>query len=302
MKEETTISGRLLQLIRKGMSALVVTGLVVVVPVFSMVEYGHFFHTTDSRSAAALPAMTVRPVDKTALPPQLFQEPLITVTFDDGFESIYNAAMPLLQKYGIHTTQYILGGTESNSAYVSWKQIAQMQKAGHEIACHTMTHPDLTTLDPGMLNYQLSQCKQELSQRFGPIDDFASPYGAENSTTLAAISKYFDSQRNTNGDPSNGVTDADVNTAANFDRFDIIGVTVRHDTTVQQLQALVDYAKQHNGWVVLTYHQADQDTSSPYEVDSSNLDHQLAYLSSTNVRIVTISEALSAVRLQGAEY
>ncbi len=144
----------------------------------------------------------------------------------------------------------------------------QMKDAGHQLACHSMTHADLTTLNAEDLDFQLRQCKTELSNRFGTTPDFASPYGAQNATTITAISKYFDSQRNTNGDPSNGVTDVDVNTAKNFNRYNIIGVTVRKDTTVKELQELVAYAKQ----------------------------------SSTDVRIETMQQALQSTQLQKVEF
>ena len=290
--------------IRKWISALFVFAVVLVVPVFSLLEFGHFFHgsVNSSRSSVALPVMTQRKVDEVSLPPQLFQEPLITVTFDDGFESIYKAVMPLLQKYGIHTTQYILAGNTDDPNYVSWSQVGQMQEAGHEIACHSMSHPDLTTLDEVNLDYQLRQCKVELTSRFGVISDFASPYGSSNPHTLAAVSQYFDSQRNTNGDPTNGVSDVDVNTVDNFDRFNIIGVTVSHNTKVDDLRKLVDYAKAINGWLVLTYHQADEGTGSQFGVDPAKLDAQFKFLSQTDVRIVTMHEALQATRLQNVEY
>jgi peptidoglycan/xylan/chitin deacetylase (PgdA/CDA1 family) len=302
MKEKTSAKRGHRRSIREVITGLVVFGIVLVVPVFSLIEFGRFFHGTDNRSGAPLPVMTQRQVDTNTLPPQLFKEPLITVTFDDGFESIYETALPLLQKYGIHSTQYIIPGTTDNHQYVSWKQVEQMQKGGHEIACHTMTHPDLTILSDADLDWQLRECKVELNQRFGSITDFASPYGSQNDRTIRAISKYFDSQRNTNGDPTNGVSEVDVNTADNFNRYNIIGVTVRHDTSVRELQELVAYAKATNGWVVLTYHQADEGTGSQFGVDPEKLERQFKYLSGTNVRIVTIREALQGVKAEKAEF
>lgn len=301
MKEASKHNGKSAKL-REFISAVIVLAIVLVVPVFSLIEFGHFFRGQDSRSDAALPVMVQRSVDKTSLPPQLFSEPLITVTFDDGYESIYKTAMPLLQQYGIHTTQYVLGGTSDQPEYVSWKQIGEMQKGGHEIACHSMTHPDLVKIDASQLNYQLGQCKTELSKRFGTVTDFVSPYGSANDTTRTAISQYFDSDRNTNGDPKNGVTNADVNTADNFNRYNIIGVTVHHDTTVKELQELVAYAKATNGWLVLTYHQADDTSSSQFGVDPAAMNKQLQYLSKTNVRIVTMHDALESTRLQNVEF
>lgn len=287
-----------LKKLKKSIGLLFVCAVVLVVPLFSLWQIGHFMHDTlhlwDSRPTKPLAAMQVRAVDKTSTPPQLFKQPLITVTFDDGWETTYTKAMPLLQKYGIPTTQYILSGTENDPQYVSWTQIGNMQKAGHEIACHTVNHPDLTTLDDQDLNFQLSSCKHDLSKRFGAIPNFASPYGAENDHTLSVIGKYFTSQRNTNGDPTNGVSDVDMNVAANFNRMDIVGVTIENNTTVAQLKALVDYAKAHNGWVVLTYHQAD-DGNSKFSVSDKDFETQFSYLSSTDVRIVTMQQALQSL-------
>ncbi len=301
MKVTTSKNTRLRTKLRQGISSFIVIAIVLVVPIFSLYEFGHTFTSHDTRSNISLAAMKQRPADNTTLPAQLFQEPLVTVTFDDGFESIYKSALPLLQKYGIHSTQYIVAGNTHDQNYVSWDQVGQIQQAGHEIACHTMTHADLTTLNDSDLEYQVHQCKVELGNRFGIIDDFASPYGAQNAKTIGVISKYFDSQRNTNGDPTNGVSDADVNIADNFNRFDIIGVTVHNDTTIDELQKLIMYAKATNGWLVLTYHQADEG-GSQYAVDATKLEQQFKYLSSTNVRIVTLHDALASTRVQNVGY
>jgi peptidoglycan/xylan/chitin deacetylase (PgdA/CDA1 family) len=285
----------------RAIGALFILAIVLVVPIFSFAEIGHFFHGEASRSAKPLEAMAVRKADAVSTPPRLFNEPLVTVTFDDGFETTYSKIMPLLQKYGIHTTQYVLSGTAKDANYVSWDQIKQMQLAGHEIACHSVNHPDLTTLDDEDLNWQLKTCKNELSKRFGPVYNFAAPYGAQDQRTQTTINKYFSTQRNTNGDPKNGVSDADVNLPENYDSTNIIGVTVRHDTTIKELQELVAYAKATNGWVVLTYHQAD-DVTSKFSLDEKDFNKQFAYLSGTDVRIVTMQQALQSLQLTGVEY
>lgn len=289
--------------LRHAVAVLFIFAVVLAVPLFSLWQVGRFVHNNlhlwDSRSSKPLAAMHIRAVDAQKTPPKLFQEPLISVTFDDGYETTYTKAMPLLQKYGIHTTQYVLSGTENDQLYVSWAQVARIKDAGHEIACHTVNHPDLTTLDDEDLTFQLKTCRDEMNKHIGAVPDFASPYGAENPHTLDVIGKYFTSQRNTDGDPTNGVSDLDVNVAGNFNRMDIIGVTIRNDTTVDQLKQLVNYAKAHNGWVVLTYHQAD-DTGSKWSVSDQDFQKQFAYLSGTDVRIVTVQQALQSLDTKGS--
>ncbi len=287
-------TGSILSKIGNVLGALFIITIVMVVPLFSIAELGHFFLGGPKRNTQALAPMQSRQVDTQAAPARLFEEPLITVTYDDGYETTYSVAMPLLQKYGIRTTQYVLSGTSDNPTYLNWKQIEHMQRAGHEIACHTIDHSNLTNLSDADLHNQLKTCKAELSKRFGTIHNFAAPYGAQNAKTQSVISQYFTSQRNTVGDPKNGADAADVNIAHNFNRNNIIGVTVRSDTTLVDLQKLIAYTKKHNGWLVLTYHQAN-DHGSVYSLDTDTMDRQLRYLSGTDVRIVTVQDALSTL-------
>jgi peptidoglycan/xylan/chitin deacetylase (PgdA/CDA1 family) len=280
--------------IRHGLAGTFACAVVLGVPMLSLIQLGHI-HSFSHRSAKALPAMQVRPIDKTSAQPVLFKQPLISVTFDDGYETTYNEALPILQKHGIRSTQYILSGVEKNPLYLSWDQVTAMQKAGHEIGCHTVTHPDLRTLSDDDVMSQLEGCKESLGARFGTITDFASPYGSADNRTRADIKKVFASQRNTDGDSSNGVTFVDVNTAAHFDPMNIIGMTVKRDTTPQEIQQLIDYAVANNGWLVLTYHQAD-DGPSKYGLDPQKLDQQMAILQKAPARIVTVHQAISSYK------
>lgn len=288
---------RPLRLIKRGVTAFLVCTVVAMPLILTGWQWGRIALGDSTRKATPLPAMQHRRPDNGSSP-KLFQEPLISVTFDDGWESVYKTAIPELQKYGIHSTQYVLTGTESYPGYMSWQQIIAVQKAGHEVACHSVTHPDLTTLDYGDLQKQLIGCKDQLAEQINsPVTDFASPYGSYNSDTIDAIKKVYGSQRNINGIIADGISDADVNLASNFDRYNIIGVTVHRETTVQQLHQLVNYAAQRNGWLVLTYHQAD-DGPSQYGIDPLAMDNQLAYLSRTPYRIVTVGEVIKSLDSQ----
>lgn len=284
--------GKLAKTLVKGLSSILVC-LVVALPLLLVIFQVTKAFAGDNRKATPLPAFVNRKIDST-LPPKLFIEPLITVTFDDGWETTYTSAAPLLQKYGIHSTQYLLSGTESYPGYLSWDQIVAMQKAGQEIACHTVTHPDLTSITDNNLAHELTGCKATLSQRFGPVTDFASPYGAANAHTLAAIRQVYRSQRNINGTLVDGASNFDVNLGTNFDRYNIIGVSVHRDTTVEQLRQAVNYTVAHDGWLVLVYHQAE-DGNSQLTIDPDSLNKQLAYISSTPVRIVTTGQVLNSV-------
>lgn len=277
---------------RHSLAVVFACTIVIGVPLMSILQFAHL-HSTQGRKTPPLPAFQIRAIDRTSKPIHIFREPLISVTFDDGYETTYQAALPILQRRGIISTQYVLSGVEDNPLYLSWEQIKLIQTAGHEIGCHTISHPDLRTLDDQAVMQQLQGCKTTLEKRFGPITDFASPYGSEDARTLSDIKKVFVSQRNTNGDSSNGVTDADVNTAAYFDPNNIIGMTVKRNTTLLEFQQLINYTIANNGWLVLTYHQADEGLSK-YGQDPAELDQQMAVLQRAPVRIVTVHQAITS--------
>ena len=75
-------------------------------------------------------------------------EPLkVVLTFDDGSKEHATLAAPLLAEYGYQATFNIITdriGMSTNS--LTWGQVRELAKAGHEIASHTCTHRNLNTL------------------------------------------------------------------------------------------------------------------------------------------------------------
>ncbi len=246
----------------------------------------------DPRDTMDVSALNVRSADKAAGPLKPFSEPIVTVTFDDGWESVYTAGLPILQKYGVKTTQYILTGVFDNTSYMSIKQIKSMQAAGHEIGSHTIDHPDLTQLDEEQLIEQLRQSRDDLQKHFGPIKDFTSPYGAYNAHTLDTISKYYRTQKNAEGDPAANELEA-INVATTFNPLNIVSFSVRETTTLYELNKLIEAAKKHNAWLVLTYHQIDR-TGDLYSVNPEEFESQMALLFNTKMRSATVGEVMDA--------
>lgn len=289
-----------LHAIKRGITSLFVC-LVVMLPLILLgVQVKGMFGPSDSRKDSALAAMQVRSIDRDTTGVKPFDEPLISVTFDDGWETIYTEAAPLLQKYGIPSTQYVLSDVESNVQYMTFAQMKALGKAGHELACHGSDHSDLTTLTAGVLTPQLSGCKAIVETKTGfKIREFASPYGSANPSTVAAIAQDYRSHRNTNGDIMNSdVGDQDVNVKQYFNKYNIMAVTIRRDTTNAQLQAAIDFTIKNNGWLVLNYHQVD-DGQSQYGLDAKTLESQLRQISAAKARIVTMGQTLDALEKQG---
>lgn len=247
----------------------------------------------DPRRVVALQAFQPRKVDQTNAQLKPFDEPIVTITFDDGWESVYTQAFPVLQKHGLKTTQYIISDTLDEASYMSAAQLRQMHQAGHEIGGHTASHADLTTLDDEQLKHELSDSQQILQRLFGSVRDFTSPYGAYNAHTLAVISKYYRSQKNAEGDPK-ADDDQPINVKDSFNPLNIVSYSVRQSTTDKDLQKLLADAKEHNGWVILTYHQIDY-SGEQYAISPEDFDHQMALVSNSNLRSATVGQVFDAL-------
>ncbi|MFA6526215.1 MAG: polysaccharide deacetylase family protein [Candidatus Buchananbacteria bacterium] len=103
----------------------------------------------------------------------------IALTFDDGYEDMYTNAFPLLKKYDMKGTMYIIVNALDKPGYLTKEQVKEMADSGYvEIAAHTLNHPDLRHKDWQVANYEIGGSKRELENIIGkPVTDFAYPYG-----------------------------------------------------------------------------------------------------------------------------
>jgi peptidoglycan/xylan/chitin deacetylase (PgdA/CDA1 family) len=77
-----------------------------------------------------------------------FKDPLppksVVLTFDDGWESMYDIAFPILKKYGFPGALFVYTDFIGKDRAMSWDQIRELAEYGFDIQSHTKTHRDLT--------------------------------------------------------------------------------------------------------------------------------------------------------------
>ncbi|MBI5300635.1 MAG: polysaccharide deacetylase family protein [Chloroflexi bacterium] len=116
----------------------------------------------------------------------------IVLTFDDGYADIYESVFPILKKYQMTATFYIIAQfTEDRKAgYATWEQLREMANAGNEIGSHSLDHLDLRSRSVTFLNNQMLGSKRLIESRLGIIvKTFAYPAGKYDARTLAVVQR-----------------------------------------------------------------------------------------------------------------
>jgi len=108
----------------------------------------------------------------------------IVISFDDGYLSQYVNAFPVLQKRDWPGELNL----KAQGSDLPDADVHKMLDAGWELASHTITHPDLTTIDSTTLEHEVAGSRQMLRQRFGvPVDNFCYPSGRYDTTVISAV-------------------------------------------------------------------------------------------------------------------
>lgn len=111
---------------------------------------------------------------------QQFLHTEVCITFDDGKLSSYEPILEMVEK-GAKATQFIIPNRIAEKGIMSWMQIKSLNEAGVEIGSHTLSHPDLTTLNDWQIRNELLNSKAIIEDKLGKeVVSFAYPYGAWN--------------------------------------------------------------------------------------------------------------------------
>ena len=126
------------------------------------------------------------------------KSPSVALTFDDGYADLFETAVPLLDKYHIPATIFVLAQPEranrgqltNNKTLLSMQEIARLHTMGWEIGSHTLTHPDLTKIDVETLRNEIVASKSILENAtHDEVKYFAYPRGLYNKDVVQICRK-----------------------------------------------------------------------------------------------------------------
>jgi len=117
----------------------------------------------------------------------------VLLTFDDGYDDNYTILFPLLQKYNVKATIFVIGKPTGAYHKMTEEQVTEMAKSGLvSIQSHTMTHGDLSTMNEKTLHYEFSNSCKEIGALTGQMPYvLCYPSGRYNNLTLQMAKEYF---------------------------------------------------------------------------------------------------------------
>ena len=103
---------------------------------------------------------------------------VVGLNFDDGYRDVADHALPVLEQLGFRATVFIATGITDGRArfewyddqppLLSWAEIQELDAAGTlTFEPHTVTHPNLLTLDDSDVDDEIVGSKRELEDRLG---------------------------------------------------------------------------------------------------------------------------------------
>lgn len=144
---------------------------------------------------------------------------LYVVTFDDGHESLFEHAFPILKELAIPFTLYVTTGPLENSSPLhgdetmpvcSWEEVASMFESGlMTVGAHSHEHLDARAHPPDVLEHDMTLCNELIELRLGIVPShFAYTWGIPSDTAAPLVARLYDSAVIGSGDGFDDSTDA----------------------------------------------------------------------------------------------
>jgi len=113
----------------------------------------------------------------------------IVVSFDNGYQSQYTNALPVLRRLGwVGEENLQLTGLPPSQGGLSEAQVKGLVAAGWELDTQGFSHADLIAIDATQLAYQVATARSVVRRRYGvPANWFCYPSGHYDATVVAAV-------------------------------------------------------------------------------------------------------------------
>lgn len=124
---------------------------------------------------------------------------VIMIGFDDGWKSQIAYAKPILDKYGLKASFFVVCNyvNSGDIRRMNWQDVATLQQDRMDVESHTMDHKPLDKLPQNALIYEIAGSKQCLASHGIDSSIFAYPFnlGSNMPSVVNLVAKYYNFAR-----------------------------------------------------------------------------------------------------------
>jgi peptidoglycan/xylan/chitin deacetylase (PgdA/CDA1 family) len=215
-----------------------------------------------------------------------FTQGMVTFSFDDGFQSIYQNGIPILNAAGIKSTQGIATRLLATPGYMGAAEMKAMAAQGHEIAAHTQTHADLTTIPLAQARTEIQGSRSDIAFHGITARSFIYPFGSFNQTVITEV-------QNAGFSGARGV-ETGFNTPTS-NRWQLKDQHITAGVPFSTVRGWIDTAVANKQWVILEMHRQVAN-GTEYSNDPALLQAVVNYVKANNIKTVTLGEGIQLLR------
>jgi peptidoglycan/xylan/chitin deacetylase (PgdA/CDA1 family) len=133
-----------------------------------------------------------------------FAERSFVITFDDGYQTVYDEAFSVLQRFDMSATVFLTVGEKRRSnlsdrlpslngrPMLNWNEILEMHRFGITFGAHTLNHPDLIRLPADRIRTEIYESMKIIEDALNTaVTSFAYPYGRYDHRIREIVQPYF---------------------------------------------------------------------------------------------------------------
>lgn len=132
--------------------------------------------------------LSARDVERAVRESRSLPERAVALTMDDGYRDNFERAFPILRRYGIPATIFLVSSVVDGPNHLTWEQTIEMHQRRVDFESHTVHHYDLTTLAQPQLDYELAESKRIIEARLSDrVTSIAYPSGEYSDQVVSRV-------------------------------------------------------------------------------------------------------------------
>jgi peptidoglycan/xylan/chitin deacetylase (PgdA/CDA1 family) len=222
--------------------------------------------------------------------------PIVTFTFDDVPASACSIGTRILEQYGARATFFVAarecGAAQPDGAMrATIDELRAVWRSGHEIGCHTYSHPAIRYLSHEQIGLELERNAAALKEIDANVKlrNFAYPYGDISIRTKRHLEGHFDSCRSGHPGINRGVADL-----GGLDACPLQDAVLNH----AQVGELIAETARSCGWLIFYSHDV-ADEPSRYGVSPDLLEWAVASAKRSGCALTNVADSLDLIYRQG---